>query len=634
MATVAERPERAITDERLVRLWETRPGLLGKLGTVDHKEIGIRYIITAFAFFLLAGIEALLMRVQLAVPENTFLSPDAYNAFFTMHGTTMVFLFATPIQSGIANYVVPLLTGSRDMAFPRLNQFSYWVFVLAGLFMYASFPLGQVPAGGWFNYVPLTSATYSPGPGIDFWGLGLIFLTISTTAGAINFIVSIFKLRAPGMTINRMPLFLWNMVVTSFMVIFALPALTAANVLLELDRKFGMHFYDPTGGGSPLLWQHLFWIFGHPDVYIIFLPAIGMVSTVVPVFARRPIIGYTAIALATVATGVIGFGVWVHHMFATGLAPLSLAFFGVASFMITIPTAVQIFAWLATILHGRPVWRTPFLYVLAFFFDFIIGGISGVMFGVVPFDWQVTDTYFVVAHFHYVLIGGAVFPIFAGLHYWLPKMTGRMIDERLGWLAFGLIFGGFNLTFFPMHITGLLGMPRRYYTYPPNMGWDGLNLLETIGAFILALGVLVFLWSVLHSLLHGEPAGDNPWRASTLEWQTTSPPPPYNFRSIPTVHSRDPGWELQYSDETAQYGDETLSRARETLGTTLHDARPEELWAMPEDSGWPLVLALALAVTFVGLLGGFLWLAALGLAAVLVATVGWLWPTQMKVVPL
>jgi len=634
VATVAERPARVATDERLTYLWETRPGLLGKLGTVDHKEIGRRYIVTAFAFFLLAGLEALAMRVQLAFPENTFLSPQVYNSFFTMHGTTMVFLFATPIQSGIANYVLPLLMGSRDMAFPRLNQFSYWVYLLAGLFMHAGFLLGQVPSGGWFNYVPLTGPIYSPGPGIDFWALGLIFLAFSTTAGAINFIVSTFKLRAPGMTLSRMPLFLWNMTVMSFMVVFALPALTAANVLLELDRKFGAHFYDPAGGGSVLLWQHLFWIFGHPDVYIIFLPAIGMVSTIIPVFVRRPIIGYTGIVLATVATGVIGFGVWVHHMFATGLAPLSQAFFGIASLMITIPTAVQIFAWLATIWHGRPVWKTPFLYVLAFFVDFIIGGVSGVMFGVVPFDWQVTDTYFVVAHFHYVLIGGAVFPVFAGLHYWFPKITGRLLNDRAGWLEFALVFGGFNLTFFPMHITGLLGMPRRYYTYPPNMGWDLLNLVETIGAFILALGVLVFVLNVLYSLRQGEPAGDNPWHASTLEWQTTSPPPPYNFRSIPTVHSRDPGWELQRADETTRYGSETFSTARETIGTSLHDAEPEELWAMPQDSGWPLLLALALAATFVGALSDWWWLVVLGLPGGLVAVVGWLWPTRMKVIAL
>jgi heme/copper-type cytochrome/quinol oxidase subunit 1 len=357
-----------------------------------------------------------------------------------------------------------------------------------------------------------------------------------------------------------------------------------------------------------------------------------MVSMIVPVFSRRPLIGYTAVVLAALATGVVAFGVWVHHMFATGLAPLSMAFFGIASLMITIPTAVQIFAWLATILHGRPVLRTPFLYVLAFFFDFVIGGLSGVMFGVVPFDWQVHDSYFVVAHFHYVLIGGAVLPIFAGLHYWLPKMLGRMLDERLGWLEFGLVFVGFNLTFFPMHITGLLGMPRRYYTYPPNMGWDGLNLLETIGAFVLALGILVFVWNVLHSLRHGELAGDNPWHANTLEWETSSPPPPYNFRSIPTVHSRDPIWDGQAPRDMPRYGPRTMSAARETLGTSLHDAEPEELLPMPEDSGWPLLLALALAATFVGLLGNLLWLVVIALPAVVFATIGWLWPTKEKVI--
>jgi cytochrome c oxidase subunit I len=616
----------ALAPQRLRQVWETRPGLAGWLGTVDHKEIGLRYIVTAFVFFLLAGVEALLMRLQLAVPENTLLDPNAYNQLFTMHGTTMVFLFATPIQSGIANYIVPLLIGSRDMAFPRVNALSYWIFLLAGVFMYSSFLIGAAPNGGWFNYVPLTGQQYSPGPNIDFWAIGLIFLAVSSTGGAINFIVTIFKLRAPGMSINRMPLFLWNLTVTSFMLVFALPALTAANVLLELDRKFGTQFFDPAGGGNPLLWQHLFWVFGHPDVYIIFLPAIGMVSTILPVFVRRPVVGYTWIALATVATGVLGFGVWVHHMFATGLSLLSMSFFAAASLMITIPTAIQIFAWLATIWLGRPVWRMPFLYILAFFVDFVIGGLSGIMFAAIPFDWQVTDTYFVVAHFHYVLIGGAVFPIFAGLHYWLPKMTGRMLSEGLGRLEFALVFIGFNLAFFPMHVTGLLGMPRRVYTYMPGLGWDGLNLLSTIGAFVLGLGVLVFLVNVILSQRHGDLAGDDPWGGSTLEWAMSSPPPPYDFRRIPVIRGRDPLWDPY--PEFAGGNGRVVLHGRETLGTSLHDADPENTLSMPEDSGWPLALAAALAVVAWGVVANWLWLAALGGLGAFAALVGWLWPTE------
>ncbi len=603
------------------RSWETGPGLLGWLGSVDHKEIGKRYIYTAFAFFLAGGVQALLMRAQLARPENGLLSPELYNQFFSMHGTTMIFLFATPIQSGIGNFVLPLMLGSRDMAFPRLNAFGYWVFLFAGLFMYSSYLLGGAPAGGWFNYVPLTGPVFSPGWGIDFYTLGLIFLGISTTAGAINFIVSTFKLRAPGMSINRLPLLIWSFLTTSFVIIFALPALTTANALLFLDRRFGTHVFDPAGGGNVLLWQHLFWIFGHPDVYIIFLPAVGMVSSIVPTFARRPMVGYTLLVLATVATGIISFGVWAHHMFAVGLTPLAMAFFGAASLMIAIPSGIQVFAWLGTMLGGRVVLASPLLFVLGFLVLFVIGGVTGVMFAAVPFDWQATDSYFVVAHFHYVLIGGAVFPIFAGLHYWFPKMTGRMLDERIAWLTFWVMFVGFNLAFFPMHILGLLGMPRRVYTYQPDLGWDDLNLLATMGAFLFALGVLIFVYNVVRSLAGGEPAGDNPWDASTLEWATTSPPPPYNFLAIPVVHSREPLWDPQ-----SEAGGPLLEVGHRTLGTSVLDADPTQLLRMPKDSLWPLALALSLLIVFVGLLVNLLLVVLVGLLLTFLCITGWLWP--------
>jgi cytochrome c oxidase subunit I+III len=587
--------------------------------------------VTAFVFFLGAGIDALMMRTQLAVPNNTFLSPEAYNQLFTMHGTTMIFLVATPILFGFGNYLVPLMSGARDMAFPRLNAFGYWVFVLSGLFMWSSFLVGQAPNGGWFNYVPLTTRAYDAGLNIDFYTLGLTFLAIATTAGAINFIVSIFKLRAPGMSINRMPVFLWAILVTSFCVIFAVPALSAANILLELDRLFGFHFYDVTQGGNALLWQHLFWFFGHPDVYIIVLPALGIVSDIVPTFARRPIVGYSYVVLATVATGIIAFGVWVHHMFAVGLAPVSMTFFSAASVVIGIPAGIQIFAWLGTLLLGKPVVKTPLLWIAGFIFVFVLGGLSGVMFPAVPFDRQVTDSYFVVAHFHYVLIGGAIFPVFAAFYYWFPKMTGRMLSERLGKWNFWLFFIGFNLTFFVMHILGLLGMPRRVFTYEAGLGWDVYNMIATIGSYLLGIAVLAFLVNVIVSLRSGEQAPANPWGGATLEWATPSPPPPYNFVTIPAIHGADPLWYQPELPEAVQRtgpaGSETAEH-HQTLGTSVLDAQAETVLPMPEDSIWPLALALSIAVIFVSLLVREWAVAALGAALVYACAIGWLWPKK------
>jgi cytochrome c oxidase subunit 1/cytochrome c oxidase subunit I+III len=584
------------------------------VGTVDHKRIGTRYLVTAAVFFAAAGVEASLMRAQLARPDEHLLGPVRYDQIFSMHGLTMIFLFVTPMLSGFGNYLVPLMIGARDMAFPRLNAFGYWVFLAAGLFMYSGLVLGKAPDNGWFNYAPLSIQPYSDGPNIDFYAIGLLFLGISTTVGAVNFIVTILKLRAPGMSINRMPIFCWAILATSISIVFAIPSLSVASGFLELQRSWGFHFFDTAGGGDPLLWQHLFWIFGHPDVYIIFLPAVGIVSSIVPVFSRRSLVAYDWVALATMATALLGFGVWVHHMFAVGLPQVSLAFFAAASTIIAIPSGIQVFAWLATMLKGRPVIRTPFLYVLGFLVSFVIGGLSGVMFAAVPFDQQVTDSYFVVAHFHYVLFGGAVFPIFAGIHYWYPKITGRMLDERLGQASFWLVFVGFNLTFFPMHIAGLLGMPRRVYTYPAGMGWDVYNLLSSIGAVVLVVGILVILANLVQARLFGEAAGPDPWLANTLEWTTSSPPPPYNFAQIPVVRSADPAW-----DGLSGPSDLVLPEGHQTPATMPLEGDPAAALEMPSESLVPLAAAVAIALICVGLIGDLDWLAvAAGIATAVV----------------
>ena len=614
--------------ERLGNIWDDAPGLATTFKSVDHKRIGVRYLYTAFIFFVVAGIESLVMRVQLAAPDQTLLTPEQYNQLFSMHGVTMIFLFATPMLNGFGNYFVPLMIGARDMAFPRLNAFSYWVFVAAGFFMYSSFMIGQAPNDGWFNYVPLAAREFTPGLNIDFYALGIIFIGISSTAGAINFIVTIFKLRAPGMSLNRMPLFTWAILATSLMIVFALPMLTTANVMLELDRKFGFHFFDAAGGGDPLLWQHLFWLFGHPDVYIILLPAVGMVSAIVPIFARRSMIGYTWVALAFMGIAIISFGVWVHHMFATGLPQLSLSFFSAASLMVTIPSGIQIFAWLGTLIAGKPVLKTPLLFVLGFIFVFVAGGLTGVMFAIIPFDEQVHDSYFVVAHFHYVLFGGAVFPIFAALHHWLPKISGRLLSEGLGKLSFWLIFVGFNVAFFPMHIMGLLGMPRRVYTYPSGLGWESHNLASTIGSFVLALGVLVFIVNHVVSSRRGAAAGRDPWNGDTLEWATTSPPPHYNFLVIPTVTSGNPLWDQPglADEQRTGSGGLTLDQGHETPCTSVLDADTEGSLVMPHGSIWPVTLALGLSVLFYGFLVDAYAVASFGGAIVAGAVVGWTWP--------
>ncbi len=540
--------------ERRRRLDETYIGEW--LMTTDHKKIGVMYMLTGFAFFLVGGLEALLIRTQLAVPNGHVLSPQVYNEIFTMHGVTMIFLFVMPTLTGFGNYIVPLMIGARDMAFPRLNAFGYWLVLFGGVFLNSSFLFAAAPNNGWFNYAPLTelntacgnAVMCSPGINEDFWLLGILLLGISSIAGSLNFVVMILRMRAPGMTINRMPLFTWMTLVTAFLLLFALPSLTAASVMMLLDRHLGTHFYTFASGGDPLLWQHLFWSFGHPEVYILILPVFGMISEILPVFARKPIFGYTFIAWSGVAIGFLSFTVWAHHMFAVGLPLIAQAFFAASTTLIAIPTAVKIFNWIATIWFGKVSLKVPMLFALGFIAMFLIGGLDGAALALVPFDYQVTDTYFVVSHLHYVLFGGSVFGIFAGFYYWFPKISGKLMNERLGQVQFWLTLIGVNMTFFSMHILGLLGMPRRIYTYPDNLGWNEMNLLQTVGAFILGIAIMVFFWNLIISLRSGEPAGDDPWDAFTLEWDTTSPPAHYNFLKIPTVRSRRPFYDKKNPD--------------------------------------------------------------------------------------
>jgi cytochrome c oxidase subunit I+III len=592
--------------DRLERIWKERPGLVGWLTTTDHKRIGILYFFTSLAFFAAGGVEALLIRTQLLGPNGTTLSPHVFDEAMTMHGVTMIFLFVIPMSTGaFGNYLVPLMIGARDMAFPRMNALSYWIYLCSGIFMYIGLLSGHGPTAGWFDYVPLASKQYSPDSGIDFYALGLLFNGISTTAAAINFIVTIFKLRAPGMSLNRMPLFCFAFLAVSFALVFALPPLNCALLLLELDRLLGFHFYDVVKGGDTILWQNLFWIFGHPEVYIIILPAFGIATSIIPTFVRRRMVAFPLVALAEILVAFIGFGVWAHHMFAVGLSTVTTIYFAAASLIIVIPSGIQLFAWITTIVTGTPRFKTPLLWIIGFIVLFILGGLSGVSFAAIPFDQQLTDTYYVVAHFHYVIFGAAVFPLLGGMYYWFPKVTGRMYYERVGQLSFWLTFLGMNLTFFPMHIVGLLGMPRRQYTYPGGMGWTGYNLLESIGAYILAAGLLLVVLNLAVSLRRGEPAGNDPFEGDTLEWSTTSPPPHYNYAVIPTVSSPYAMWDREDREadvRNLERGEKVLEQGHETPATTVVDAEWDEILEMPSHSWAPPALALALAGVFTFLL--------------------------------
>jgi cytochrome c oxidase subunit 1 len=596
-------------------------GLAGWLSTVDHKRIGIIYMLAAFVFFIIGGIEALLMRVQLGTPENTFLTPDFYNQLFTMHGTTMIFLAVMPMNVGLGNFVVPLMIGARDMAFPRLNAMSVWLFILGGLMLYFSFFAGGAPNVGWFAYAPLTQKPYSPTFGVDYWILGLLLTGVASIAGALNFIVTILNMRAPGLSLNRMPLFVWMQLVVAFILVFAFPALTVAQIELLFDRHFGTRFFVPSQGGDAVLWQHLFWFFGHPEVYILILPVMGIVSETLPTFSRKPIFGYAFVAFSGVAIGFLGFLVWAHHMFGVGLGPLANAFFAGASFLIAVPTGVKIFNWIATMYDGALSLTTSMLYSIGFIAMFIIGGLSGITLASPPVDLQQTDSYYVVAHLHYVLFGGSILGVFAGVFYWFPKVTGRMLDERLGKVQFWLMMISFNVTFFPMHIIGTDGMPRRIYTYESGMGWDLWNLVATVGSFLMAASVLLFLWNLMVSLRRGAPAGNDPWDAATLEWSVSSPPPLHNFDQIPVVHSRRPLWDHKYPEHA---GDDHGAPAPDPLVAGFEQPAIH----LPSPTYHPLILGVGLTTLFFGILYSSIpplsiSLAVVGLALVAFAIVGW-----------
>jgi cytochrome c oxidase subunit I len=518
--------------------------------SVDHKKIGILYGVTAFAFFLIGGIEALVIRAQLAQPDGQILDADLYNQLFTMHGLTMIFLVVMPMAVALMNYFIPLMIGARDVAFPRLNAFSYWVFLLGGLFLYSSFVLGGAPDGGWFGYAPLNRSL--PSHGMTFYSLGLQMLGVASLAGAINFIITTINMRAPGMTLMRMPVFVWMSLVTSFLLLFAMPIIAVALFQLMFDRAYGANFFNPAAGGDPILWQHLFWLFGHPEVYIMILPAMGIVSEVLPTFARKPLFGYAAMVFSGIAIGFMGWGVWAHHMFTVGLGPVANAAFALSTMFIAVPTGVKIFNWLGTLWGGSIVFKPPLLFALGFVSMFIIGGLSGVTHSIVPHDAQQQDTYYIVAHFHYVLFGGSLFGLFSGIYYWWPKIFGRLLSEGLGRLHFWLMFIGFNLTFGPFHILGLEGMPRRISVYPDGMGWNMWNFVSTIGAFTIAASFLMFIANAVRTRTRGEEAGADPWDARTLEWSVPSPPPVYNFADVPIVRHRDDFWHTKYVEVPEQ----------------------------------------------------------------------------------
>ncbi len=524
--------------------------------TVDHKRLGVMYILAGLFFFIVAGLDAAVIRIQLAIPANSFVAPDTYNRIFTMHGTTMVFLVGMPILAGMANYLVPLMIGARDMAFPRLNAFGFWIFLFGGILLYFSYlgggglsGAGSAPDAGWFAYAPLTDKAFSRGAATDYWIFGIMVSGIGSLASAINVIATTFSMRCKGMTLSRMPLFVWTMLVDSWLIIIALPPLTAAQLMLLSDRYLGAAFFDTQRGGSAILWQHFFWIFGHPEVYILIFPAFAALNEIVPVFSRKPAFGRPAMVGALVAIGFISTGVWAHHMFAVGLTSLANIFFATSTLLVSVPTGIKIFNWIATMYGGKIKFDTPMLFCTAFIFQFLIAGLTGVMLGIAPFDWQLTDSYFVVAHFHFTLVAGFLTAIFGAIYYWFPKVTGRMLDEKWGKWHFWLFIIGLNITFIPQHFLGILGMPRRIYTYAPGRGWELWNMMSSLGVIFQAAGIAIFLWNIVRSLSNGAKAGDDPWDAWTLEWATTSPPPEYNFETLPAVQSARPLWDLKHPED-------------------------------------------------------------------------------------
>jgi cytochrome c oxidase subunit I+III len=619
----------------LEEAWEDPPGLIGFFTTVDHKRIGVRYIVTAFLLFALAGLMALGMRAQLARPDQHLVGPQSYDELFTMHGTIMIFLFNTPVLAGFGNYLLPLMLGTRDMAFPRLNAFSYWVFLGASTFMLSSAFVGRMPATGWFAYVPLTGAQFSHDRAVDYWGLGVVFIGVSTTVGAINFLVTAQKLRAPGMALHRIPLFVWSILAMALMVVFAVPAVTLAAGLLELDRLVGTAIFVPHLGGQVLLYQHLFWFWGHPEVYILFLPAVGMVSSIIPVAARERHAGYLWVVTSFLAIAFISFGVWVHHMFATGLPAEAAGFFSAASLVIALPSGVLYFCWIATMYLGRIRWTVPMLFCAGFLGIFLAGGITGVMVAVLPFDVQVTDSYFIVAHFHYVLNGAVVFPIFGAVYHWFPKMIGRRLSERLGKWSFWIMVVSFQFTFFPMHILGLLGMPRRIYTYADGLGWNALNMMISIGGAVFGLGVLLTFINIAWNWRRGEPAPADPWGGDTLEWSVASPTPEWNFASIPVVDDMSPLW-VEGGPAVATGGDDEATRslgvegarARTTPITRGLAARPAGTMPIPAPTWLPFGVAAGIFVVAFGALYRAVPVLVAGAAVGIVALVWWLWRTE------
>jgi cytochrome c oxidase subunit I+III len=611
----------------LERAWRDKPGLVGWLCTNDHKRIGRRFIVTAFGFFVLGGLLAAVMRAQLAFPDNRLVGPDLYNQLFTMHGTTMMFVFAVPVMQGMALYLVPLMVGTRNTAFPRMSACAYWIYLIGGATLWIGFLFNTGADAGWFAYVPLAGPEYGIGKRADLWNALVNFTEAMGLMIAVDIATVILKMRAPGMSLRRMPLFVWAMLVTSLMIMFAMPTVMLGANLVQLDRMVGTHFFNPAEGGDALLWQHMFWFFGHPEVYFIFIPGLAFVSAIVPTFARRPLFGHDAVVLSLIATGFLAFGLWVHHMFATNVPELGKSFFTAMSFMIAIPTAVQIFCWIATLWTGTIDLRSPLRFVLGFFFVLVIGGLTGIMIGAVPFDLQAHDTYFIVAHLHYVLIGGAVFPLFAAFFYWFPKFTGRMLSESLGRWQFWLLFVGVNVAFFPMHALGLQGMPRRIYTYGAETGWGTLNLVSTLGAVVVALSMLLFVVNCVRSMRRGEPAGDNPWGAATLEWATRSPPPPFNFVALPVVSSREPLWARDRGAPTHVSG--LSAQSREGLVTTVLDAVPDVRYKYPAPGIWPVIAALSIGgwlIWSIFSVSGVLW----GMIPPAIAFIAWYWPTKKE----